>query len=188
MQPPVVPPLDDALFHALYTAGGAPGRAAALAFSAIGGGWSLLALVPLAFLRTTRRFAAWTFAVLTGTAILVFLLKELVGRGRPVTVYSHLERVLLDSPTDHSFPSGHAAGSFAFALFAAHALLGRRPRPRFAWTVAAVLVFLASCVALSRVVLGFHFPLDVAAGAVLGGAIGSLAGRRYANGGAPNPP
>ena len=38
------------------------------------------------------------------------------------------------------------------------------------WTAA--LVALALLIALSRVILGLHYPTDVAAGAVLGGSLG----------------
>jgi undecaprenyl-diphosphatase len=65
---------------------------------------------------------------------------------------------------DPSFPSGHAASSFA----AATALASFYPQT-------APLVFaLSTGVALSRVHLGHHFPSDVTAGALLGVVSGSL--------------
>ena len=61
-----------------------------------------------------------------------------------------------------SFPSMHAAG--AFALACAYSLgVGRHHR----WLLALVWV-LASGVALSRVVLGVHFPSDILAGMLVG--------------------
>jgi undecaprenyl-diphosphatase len=169
---------DDYVFHLLYARGGALEMAAVI-FSAIGEGWSILAILPLAFLPRARRFAGWLVATLAVTGVLVFALKAVLGRGRPFTVYAGLHRALLDSPTDYSLPSGHAAGSFAFALFVTHVLLGRRPRPWYALPGSIALVMLAACIGVSRVVLGFHFPLDVVAGAVLGSTMGGLAGRRY---------
>jgi undecaprenyl-diphosphatase len=172
--------IDEQLFPLLYAGSDHPAlTASALFFSAIGGGWGMVALVPLAALPRTRRFAAWLLAVLAVNAVVVFAVKAAVGRGRPFTVYTGAERILLDSPTDASFPSGHAAGSFAFALFTARVLLAARPRPPFAGITAAALVVLASSVAVSRVVLGFHFPLDVLAGAALGAAIGAVAGSQF---------
>jgi undecaprenyl-diphosphatase len=170
--------LDDYLFHLLYGRGGAIG-VVAVVLSFIGEGWTMAVLVPFAFVGRTRRFARWLLATLAGTGILVFALKAIIGRGRPFTAYAGLRGVLLDSPTDCSMPSGHAAGSFAFALFATHALLARRPRPPWAIAASVGLVLVAAAIGVSRVVLGFHFPLDVLAGSVLGGTIGGLAGRRF---------
>ena len=70
---------------------------------------------------------------------------------------------LMETPTQLSFPSAHAATSFA----AARAYSGLLP--------AALLYPVAGVMALSRVYLGVHYPGDVAAGALLGGAVGSVA-------------
>jgi undecaprenyl-diphosphatase len=172
---------DDYVFHILYGRGG-PIELAAVLLSAVGEGWSILAIVPLVFLPRARRFAAWLAGTLVVTGVIVFALKALIGRGRPFTVYTGLRRALLDSPTDYSMPSGHAAGSFAFAFFLAQVLLARRPRSPAALAGSIALVLLAACIAVSRVVLGFHFPLDVLAGAFLGGTIGTFAGRRFVQG------
>jgi undecaprenyl-diphosphatase len=177
---------DDYVFHLLYGRGG-PFELAAVVLSAMGEGWSVLAIVPLFFLPRARRFAAWLAGTLTLTAGIVFALKALIGRGRPFTVYTGLRRALLDSPTDYSLPSGHAAGSFAFALFVAHVMMARRPRTPQAIAGSIALVVLAGCISVSRVVLGFHFPLDVVAGAILGAALGTVAGRRFASGAAREP-
>lgn len=71
-----------------------------------------------------------------------------------------------------SFPSGHAQHAFAWMTFLA--LRWRRG--------AVVFVAIAALVALSRVVLGVHFPLDVMVGGVLGagfGAAGYAAAMRW---------
>ena len=64
----------------------------------------------------------------------------------------------------YSFPSGHTlhALSFALVICAHYAFLG--------W----LLFPFAALVALSRVVLGLHFPTDVVAGAALGATIAGL--------------
>ncbi len=174
--------LDDRVFHLLYGRDNPALTDAAIAFSALGSGWTLLAIAPLGAAKRTRRFATWLVGALVGTAGVVAGLKLAIGRGRPFTVYPPLERALVDSPTDYSFPSGHAAGSFCFAMFVTHVLLSRRPRPRFARRTSTVCLLFASCVAVSRVVLGFHFPADVLAGSVLGGTIGVATARRFATG------
>lgn len=90
------------------------------------------------------------------------LLKRAVGRGRPETWT--LEAPLSFQPMNwgaweyQSFPSGHA--TTAFSLAAVIAFLW----PRAFWPA---LVF-AALIALSRVILGEHYPTDITAGAVLG--------------------
>jgi undecaprenyl-diphosphatase len=167
------------LFHAGHAAGRGPLEMGAVFLSAIGEGWSMVALVPLALSARTRRFAGWLAATLAVTGALVFVLKAVLGRGRPCTAFADLQTSIIGSPTDCSLPSGHAAGSFAFALFTTQVLLARRPRPPYAVGLSVALVLLASAIGVSRVVLGFHFPLDVLAGATLGGVIGGMAGARF---------
>ncbi|MEO1269340.1 MAG: phosphatase PAP2 family protein, partial [Myxococcota bacterium] len=64
--------------------------------------------------------------------------------------------------TKRSFPSGHAQYAFTWMVFMA-LLLPQGAIP---------FVTLACLVALSRVVLGVHFPLDVVVGALCGTAFG----------------
>jgi len=80
------------------------------------------------------------------------ILKLLIPRHRP--------RVHVLGPVlhDHSFPSGHAATSFACAAV----LSAAAPRLRLPLFALAVLI------AFSRLYDGAHFPLDVLAGALLG--------------------
>jgi membrane-associated phospholipid phosphatase len=87
------------------------------------------------------------------------LLKYAVRRARPV-----LEELPALAPTisGHSYPSGHAAMSFAAARTLSKAL----PAPP--------LYAAAVAMALSRPYLGVHYPTDVLAGAGLGDAIGRL--------------
>ena len=89
------------------------------------------------------------------------LLKLVVRRRRPL-----LDELpaLIATPTALSFPSAHASSSFAAA------------RAYGALAPAAPLYAAAATMAVSRVILGVHYPSDVAAGALLGTAIGS-AGR-----------
>jgi diacylglycerol kinase family enzyme/membrane-associated phospholipid phosphatase len=86
--------------------------------------------------------------------------KLLVGRRRPAT-----RRPRLRTPRTSSFPSGHSASAFAFAVAATREL-----------PVSGVLLLpLAAGVAYSRVYLGVHYPSDVAAGAAFGAAAGLAA-------------
>jgi membrane-associated phospholipid phosphatase len=90
------------------------------------------------------------------------LLKTIVRRKRP-----QLEKLpaLISTPTSLSFPSAHASSSFA----AARAYSPLLP--------AAPLYAIATAMALSRVYLGVHYPSDIAAGALLGTAVGSRGAR-----------
>ncbi|RIX43016.1 MAG: PAP2 family protein [Rhodocyclales bacterium GT-UBC] len=65
--------------------------------------------------------------------------------------------------TRHSFPSGHTASAFAFAMVWVAQLGWRRAMP---------ILVLAFMVGLSRVAVGAHWPMDVLAGAL----VGSLSG------------
>jgi undecaprenyl-diphosphatase len=98
-------------------------------------------------------------------ALLVQITKHLVGRPRPRLMRDgeFLTGPSLESGLD-SFPSGHAAASFAVAAVVARHF----PRwARFAYGVAGL-------IAVARVVRGSHFATDVAAGVVLGTLVGSV--------------
>jgi undecaprenyl-diphosphatase len=84
-------------------------------------------------------------------------LKALIDRPRPPLRYAE-PKTLVAVPHDASFPSGHAATSFAAATMLVFAF------PR----LAPLLYLLAAAVAFSRVYVGVHYPLDVIGGAVLG--------------------
>lgn len=151
--------------------------------SVIGGGWGSLTVLPLLASMRTRRFATSLAAVLGATAVLVFVVKRLVARARPYAILTDVKALVFEPPTDFSFPSGHSAGSFAFAVFVAVVLVNtaaENARARDRWLrrgAAVLLVLLAVGVGLSRIALGVHFPGDVLAGALVGGALAWLGAR-----------
>lgn len=109
-----------------------------------------------------RRMAAALWAPV-GMLIAVGL-NQLIGaqvaEPRPYAVLPHVE-VLVSRSTDFSFPSDHAvmAGAVAAGVLLADRRLG---------LVAAVLAVL---MAADRVYVGAHFPLDVAAGLLVGAGV-----------------
>jgi undecaprenyl-diphosphatase len=110
-----------------------------------------------------RRRPALLVAVAAADGIADLLaraIKSVVDVQRPAFRYAE-PRPLVHVPHDHSFPSGHAATSFACATTLALAF------PR----LAAPLYLLAAAIAYSRVYVGVHYPLDVLGGAVLGIAV-----------------
>jgi undecaprenyl-diphosphatase len=111
--------------------------------------------------RLPLAFAAAAVAV--GFASLAAdLLKRAFDRARPPELDPSLG-ALTPLPDNASFPSGHSATAFAAAT--AVAIISPRLRP---WALG-----IAAAVALSRLYLRVHFPLDVAAGALLGAGLGA---------------
>jgi undecaprenyl-diphosphatase len=130
-------------------------------FTVIGAGWGLFLLVPFVIRKASRRTTLWLFAALMVTNTTVSSIKWLVGRTRPCDSLEWCNPIHITSPGGGSFPSGHAAGAFAFAVFVSMRV------PAFA----PVGLLYAVLVAWSRSVLGVHYPSDVLAGSVLGTAI-----------------
>ncbi len=159
--PAAIQAFDEAVLRAArgWPAGTVPLFYAATVF---GAGWGLLLLVPFLVRARTRVPTLWLFAAVATTSSAVSLLKLVFRRVRPCDALGWCSPIEVLSPGGGSFPSGHAAGSFAFAAFVAVYL------PR--WAAPALLY--AAIVAWSRCVLGVHYPTDVAAGTLVGAGIG----------------
>ncbi|MGH3002435.1 MAG: phosphatase PAP2 family protein [Gaiellaceae bacterium] len=123
----------------------------------LGAVWIAIAIV-LALLRRQPFLLAAVVAADAASDLLTEAIKALVHRHRPFV------HQLGPTLTTHSFPSGHAATSFACATVLS----------TFAPRLRAPLFALAVGIALSRLYNGDHFPLDVLAGAALGVATALL--------------
>jgi membrane-associated phospholipid phosphatase len=119
-------------------------------------GWLALGALGAVVDRSRRRdwiTAAAGVAAAHGASI---ALKRVVRRPRPA---DPRVQVLVGVPSRLSFPSAHTTSTAAAAVLYGR-LLGRPLVP-----------VLVPPMALSRLVLGVHYPTDVAAGAVLGAAV-----------------
>jgi len=124
--------------------------------------WTIIG-VSAVFLAFRRRWRLVAYLLVTGAGALVMdpILKDLVGRLRPVVAH----------PIAHgggdSFPSGHSLGSIVcygavFLVF----LPATRGRWRTVFTV--VIVTLIALIGISRILLGVHYLSDVLGGWTLG--------------------
>lgn len=123
-------------------------------------GWLIVELLGALLWERRRRewlvAAAGTFAAHAAAVPI----KRVVRRRRP---HDPAVRVNVGTPSELSFPSAHATSTTAAAV-----LMGRAtglPLP----------VVLVPPMALSRILLGVHYPSDVAFGVALGAAVARLA-------------
>ena len=138
-------------------------RPAFAIISRIGDGlfwYGLILLLPLIFDATAIGTSIkMVIAGVLGLLIYKWI-KLLTERARPFTVSENIS--LGTAPLDkYSFPSGHTLHAVSFSLIALH------DYPVLAW----LLIPLTFLIALSRVVLGLHYPTDVLAGASIGTAL-----------------
>jgi undecaprenyl-diphosphatase len=125
----------------------------------------LLAVVGLALRRRRLVSASAVAVVAAGVAVAAAaVIARVVDRPRPFVAHPQIHLFLAHAP-DPGFPSDHATAAFAIAVVLL-LRLGRSTLP---------VLLAAAALAVSRVLVGVHYPGDVLAGALLGTAAAVLA-------------
>lgn len=125
--------------------------------------YSLIASLPLIYGADAIRVSLLMVAVGIADLVIYKLLKKITCRQRPCNSDEAIVpgARLLDH---YSFPSGHTLHAVAFTIIAVSFF------PALGW----VLIPFAALVAMSRVILGLHFPTDVIAGALIATLIATV--------------
>ena len=123
--------------------------------------WFIWAIVLLFFKKYRKNGIVLIIGILLGALIGNLILKHAFARPRPCWEDT-LIPLLIDNPSDFSFPSGHTLSSVISAT-----ILSLTDK-RFAYFA----IPLAFIQAFSRLYLFVHFPTDIYAGLVIGLAVG----------------
>ena len=131
--------------------------------------WMVWAAVLLIFPKTRKTALGMAFAMMMGLVICNMILKPVVGRIRPYDFQINelgktwdeillAGKLLVETPHDYSFPSGHTIASFEACVV----LLLNDKRMGIPALILAILI------AFSRMYLYVHYPTDVLVSVVLG--------------------
>jgi undecaprenyl-diphosphatase len=127
---------------------------------------TLITIVAVGYLAAARqrRSAGYIVAAVAGGAALSTLLKHLFARARP-DVVPHLVAV-----SSASFPSGHALDSAVVYLTLGALVAKTQANRHLRIYILSAAMGVSVLVGLSRIFLGVHWPSDVLAGWLVGGA------------------
>lgn len=126
----------------------------------------VLCLISLIYLYLIRErvAAVWLLAgTISIPGILVPLFKLVYSRERPL-----LEHLV--NETSNSFPSGHSATAIVFFGSLAIIFWQILKKMAFKITIVVIAILIIISVGISRIYLGVHYPSDVLAGFLIGGA------------------
>ncbi len=122
---------------------------------------NLLLIAYFLFLKKRRWYSINIPVISISSLLLMFSLKYLFHRTRPVTP-------LLQEARGYSFPSGHALISFTFYGLLIYLVWLHVKDARLKWLLTIVLALLIFVIGLSRVYLRVHYASDVIAGYCVG--------------------
>jgi membrane-associated phospholipid phosphatase len=139
--------------------------------SQMGGAGAFLSSI--SFLHPDR--SRWTLELLAAALRMAnsveMRLKHAFACRRPVEYSPQVQPMIL-TPSHGTFPSGHATEAFVVAIVLASLLRYSSGSVYGSSSWRTQLVRLAARVAINRTIAGLHFPIDSAAGAVLGMTLG----------------
>ena len=125
-------------------------------------GATILLLIP----KKTRNIGMMSAVALLGSLIINNnIIKNIVQRPRPFVTFTDLQ-IIIPTPSEYSFPSGHTSSSFAAAAVFYRHLPKKLGLPS---------VILAGLIGFSRLYVGVHYPTDVIAGVIMGILLSYLA-------------
>ena len=126
----------------------------------------IVATIVLLIPKKTRKAGIMSAVALLGSLIINNnIVKNIVQRPRPFVTFTDLQ-IIIPTPSEFSFPSGHTSSSFAAA-----AVFYRHLPKKFGIPS----VVLAGLIGFSRLYVGVHYPTDVIAGVLMGILLSYLA-------------
>lgn len=134
-----------------------------------------LILIEMLFKKLGPKYAALTLAavalaILMTDQICASVIRPFVGRLRPCNpdnpIYGMITLVKEIHPGGYSWPSCHAANTFALATLLSCVMRSRK--------FTAMIFIWATIVSVSRLYCGVHYPTDILCGAAFGSVIGYL--------------
>ena len=126
----------------------------------------IAATIALLIPKKTRKAGIMSAVALLGSLIINNnIVKNIVQRPRPFVTFTDLQ-IIIPTPSEFSFPSGHTSSSFAAAAVFYRHLPKKLGIPS---------VILAGLIGFSRLYVGVHYPTDVIAGVLMGILLSYLA-------------
>ena len=113
------------------------------------------------FVKKHRWYSIKIPAIAISSLLLMFILKNIFGRTRPLIP-------LLEEARGLSFPSGHALMSVTFYGLLIYIVWREVKDPTLKWALIIALLLLIHLIAFSRIYLRVHYTTDVIAGLAMG--------------------
>jgi membrane-associated phospholipid phosphatase len=122
---------------------------------------NLILIAYFLFVKKHKWYSIKVPAIALSSVALMFVLKHLFGRARPLIP-------LLEEARGLSFPSGHALMSVTFYGLMIYLIWHNVKNPLLKWTSIGSLSVLVLLIGFSRIYLRVHYPTDVMAGFAMG--------------------